>query len=199
MVRLIIFDIGGVIVDFWEDLYYSYLSGKTGIGKRRVKEVMEPLIIRSESGELKQSDLERMAARRLGIPRSHLEWNMAYRRLSKTNLEVVTIIKRLKKNYKVVMLSNIGRSRLTMTRKYLVNKRWDGRIFASCDIGLRKPDVKIYDYVLRKTDVPAGEALFIDNLRENVLGARRAGLKAIVFKTPEKLMEDLRGMGILGG
>ena len=199
MIKLIIFDIGGVIVDFWEDLYYDYLSGKIGIKEKKVREIFEPLVLKSELGILKQSDMEHVASKQLGIPRSHLEWNDAYKHLAKTNFETVNIIKRLRRKYTVVMLSNIGRSRLNITRRYFVNKKWDGKIFASCDIGMRKPNPKIYKYVLEKMHVAPKETLFIDNLRENVEGAKRAGLNGIWFKNPEQLREDLAKACLLGG
>ncbi|MCL5440895.1 MAG: HAD family phosphatase [Candidatus Marsarchaeota archaeon] len=199
MIKLVIFDIGGVIVDFWEELYYDYLSGKTGIKKTEIKKIFEPLIVRSEFGTLRQSDMEHIASTRLGIPHSHLEWNNAYKHLAKTNFEVVDIIKKLRKRYTVVMLSNIGRSRLNLTRRYFVNKKWDGKIFASCNIGMRKPDPKIYRYVIRKMHAVAEETLFIDNMRENVEGAKKAGLQSIVFKNSMQLKMDLATYGLFGG
>jgi HAD superfamily hydrolase (TIGR01509 family) len=57
------------------------------------------------------------------------------------------------------------------------------KIFVSSTIGLRKPDRDAFDHVTEAIGVPAGRVLLLDDLAENVIGARAAGLQAKLIKT----------------
>ncbi|MGN0544731.1 MAG: HAD family hydrolase [Acutalibacteraceae bacterium] len=58
---------------------------------------------------------------------------------------------------------------------------FDG-IVVSSDLHIIKPDVRIYGYLLEKYGLNADECLFIDDRRENVQGAREAGMRAALFE-----------------
>lgn len=57
---------------------------------------------------------------------------------------------------------------------------FDG-IFVSSDYKMLKPDEEIYRTFLEKYGLNAGDCLFIDDRKENVLGAENAGLNGWVF------------------
>jgi epoxide hydrolase-like predicted phosphatase len=50
----------------------------------------------------------------------------------------------------------------------------------SCEVGVRKPDPRIYEKALELLKVPAGSALFLDDYENNVTAARRLGIQGIV-------------------
>jgi glucose-1-phosphatase len=52
-------------------------------------------------------------------------------------------------------------------------------VFTSSDIGLRKPDVNAFQFVVDAIGVPAGRILFFDDILANVEGARACGLQAV--------------------
>jgi len=66
----------------------------------------------------------------------------------------------------------------------------------SCSVGVTKPDPLIYKEALRLCGVSAGQALFIDDVAENVEQARKLGSRGIVFRTPDQLRSDLVLHGI---
>ena len=79
--------------------------------------------------------------------------------------------------------------------KYPVMKRFDA-IFASHEMGCRKPDVEMYLQAARRAGVEPNEVLFVDDSEANVLAARRAGFTAArtvnsVNETLEFLTEHL--------
>lgn len=53
------------------------------------------------------------------------------------------------------------------------------RVFVSCELGLRKPQVEAFERVAREIGVAPGRILFFDDSLENVEGARRAGMQAV--------------------
>lgn len=73
---------------------------------------------------------------------------------------------------------------------------FDGYLI-SCDIKVNKPDKEIYQSLLRKYDLIAQECLFIDDLVQNVEGAKAVGLEGYVFKGPADLRQYLTGRQIL--
>lgn len=54
-----------------------------------------------------------------------------------------------------------------------------------------------YLHALEKFGLEAGEAVFIDDLAENIETANRLGMTGLQFSGPEKLEADLKGLGLL--
>lgn len=69
-------------------------------------------------------------------------------------------------------------------------------VTVSGDIGLIKPDVKIYETHAKSFDLSPAHTVFIDDSYPNVEGARAAGWQAVHFTGAEKLADDLRGFGV---
>ena len=72
-------------------------------------------------------------------------------------------------------------------------------IVVSGQEGLAKPDHRIYRTLLERYRVAAETAIFIDDLAKNVEAAREAGIRGIHFRGAERLEEELKGLGVLGG
>jgi len=60
-----------------------------------------------------------------------------------------------------------------------------------------KPDCAIYELLLQRYRVDPERAVFIDDSAANVEGARRAGLHAIHFRDPPALRQELAALGFL--
>jgi len=52
-------------------------------------------------------------------------------------------------------------------------------VVVSCEVGLRKPDLAMYDHVTKTLGVPAAATVLLDDFPANVAGARAAGWHAI--------------------
>ena len=68
---------------------------------------------------------------------------------------------------------------------------------SSCYLGLRKPDMAIYERALDILGQPAERILFIDDRIENVNGAIGAGMKAFRFEGEHGLRNELASLGVL--
>jgi putative hydrolase of the HAD superfamily len=64
-------------------------------------------------------------------------------------------------------------------------------IVDSSEIGVRKPDPRIYEETLEQLGVSAGEAVFIDDLEINCDGARELGLHPVWFQSTEQAVADV--------
>ena len=71
------------------------------------------------------------------------------------------------------------------------------RIFASCYLGIAKPNHKIYRYVLDKMGFAPEEAIFIDDRQVNIDGASAVGIRSIRFTGYARLVRELKNEEIL--
>lgn len=117
-------------------------------------------------------------------------------------LEINPQMKRLinglrKMGYIVPVLSNV-------TRKMAKYNRIKGRykifspVFLSCEIGLKKPSIAIFEYILKKMKVEPSECIFIDDKENSLKGAKAIGIKTILFKNISQLLKELRKAGVYG-
>ena len=67
----------------------------------------------------------------------------------------------------------------------------------SCKVGACKPDPQIYKITLKKLNLSAEECVFVDDILNNIEGAKNLGMQGIHFQTPEKLRKDLIKIGLL--
>ncbi len=196
MIRAFVFDLGGVIVKFTNDPYYQHLAEISGKNHEFVKRTIErselPLL---ESGRIGVVEFDRKVAKRLGIELKQISWFSFYKRTVKLDYDMMELVDILHRDYTTAFLSNIDKSRYQYTAKILDMELFDHR-FASCYMGLRKPDVRIYREAARKIGVKPNEAVFIDDRLENIIGAKKAGLNAVHFKNRRFLDVKLAKMGL---
>jgi putative hydrolase of the HAD superfamily len=61
---------------------------------------------------------------------------------------------------------------------------------------MTKPSKEIYLHLLEKYNLNPEETIFIDDLQENINGARKAGIHGIRFKNVMQAKEDLARLGV---
>jgi len=103
--------------------------------------------------------------------------------ISKEHIEVV---KKLKKKYKVAILSNNVQEWVNnVLKNYKIEKLFDA-VIVSSKVGARKPDAVIYFKALKKLSVKPEESIFVaDELSEDLVAATGLGMKTIWLKTKE--------------
>ncbi len=97
----------------------------------------------------------------------------------------IELLQNLKKNYRLFLLSNTNEIHYHQYNNYLINQYGFGlsnlfeKAYYSHEIGMRKPDPKIFKYVLNNGKLNPTETLFIDDLYQNIDVARKLGLETI--------------------
>ena len=105
------------------------------------------------------------------------------------NPEFTEIVKILKNKYKIGMLSNDLKEWSKFLRiKFNINNYFDIAIISG-EVGYRKPDRKIYELLLEKTNTKSKDIIFVDDKLENLRSASELGINTIRFiriesKTP---------------
>ncbi len=119
-----------------------------------------------------------------------------YSKRYKPYKKVLDVLNRLKANgYKLAMLSNTIEPHAELVKNMQIYQLFDIRIFSN-EVGLLKPDEKIFRLVLKKLDVDSQETVFIDDKEEHISAANNLGLKGITFKNPKQLSTELRRLGV---
>src|SRR5207237_1052869 len=97
-----------------------------------------------------------------------------------------------------VMRSNNGPLRHALVVELLpdVATRFDQLCF-SYQVGALKPDPQAYVRTLERLGVKPAQSMFVDDVQENVEGARAAGIDAVRFVSAEALAEQLQERGLI--
>lgn len=107
------------------------------------------------------------------------------------NQGTLDLIERLSKDYDVYYLSDNVKDRVKVTEeKYDFLKHFKDGIF-SCDVGMRKPQPKIYDLALEMTKTKPEETIFIDDKESSLAPARDMGLNVVLFTSPEEVEDKV--------
>lgn len=110
--------------------------------------------------------------------------------------EMVDLAQALSGRYRLALLSNASPS----LRRQLV--RWPHVlglfevVIISAEVGLRKPDPRIYQLALQRLQLAPEEVVFVDDKARNVEGARAVGMEGILFSSPAQLEEELQARGL---
>jgi 2-haloacid dehalogenase len=75
--------------------------------------------------------------------------------------------------------------------------RWFRGILVSGEVGLIKPDARIYQMLLDRFGIDPASAVFIDDNPRNAAAATALGIHGIHFTTPAALQRDLEGLRLL--
>ncbi len=66
----------------------------------------------------------------------------------------------------------------------------------SAEVGVLKPDPRIYRWLLETARIEADECIFLDDVERNVDGAKAVGMEAFVFTDAFNARRDLRSVGV---
>lgn len=180
-------------------IYYE-TSKRTGANFDVVISEYHKLMPLIQRGKIMMDEFWKAYAQKLNSDPILIEvvWNQTFEKNIEINKNVESIIKKLKKlGYKVAVCTNTIKAFSDIHIKNNDYAIFDF-VIISCEIGMRKPDREIYEFVLKKLNVEPEECVFIDNELENVEGAKKAGMKTILFENANQLKDNLKKCGING-
>jgi FMN phosphatase YigB (HAD superfamily) len=106
----------------------------------------------------------------------------------------------LGKRYRIFLLSNTNEVHYEAFQQIELKITGDPRSLDNCfekayfshDIGLRKPDREIFEFVLQDSNLEAAETLFIDDTLANVEAANALGINGLYLDKPSTIEELLK-------
>lgn len=193
-IRAVFFDLGGVIVRTEYQAPRELLAERLNM----TYEDLNKLVFESDTsrkasiGTIKTDEHWAAITRRLGRPASETTKIRAdFFAGDVIDRALLDFIRKLRPKHKTGIISNAWPD----MRDYLVENKVDDAFDAlvvSSDVGLMKPDPKIYQIALDRVKAEPQEAVFVDDLFENVEGARALGMHGILFQSPEQTLNKLK-------
>jgi HAD superfamily hydrolase (TIGR01509 family) len=117
------------------------------------------------------------------------------RNVGYVDLAAVALLRGVRSQVTVALLSN-GTTRLRRDLHVLgIDAEFD-QIFNTAELGVAKPSTEVFEIVCDGLGVATTAAAFVDDLHENVEGARRAGLRAHVHVDLGSTTDFLVGLGL---
>ncbi|MFH1506479.1 MAG: HAD family phosphatase [archaeon] len=197
MVKAIIFDVGGVVVNGREEEIYAKLAEKLGIDEIELKSMKKQHNQELLTGKLKIAEFAEEIKERFGIEKDILStWKEVHIEATPANKELILLVGKLKKKYTVGAISNVPDLHTKVTEARCIYSHFEPKII-SCDVGLAKPGKEIFELMLKKLDMDADECIYIDDREIHIEGAKKLGFKTILFKDNEQLKQELRKLNII--
>jgi 2-haloacid dehalogenase len=197
--RAVVFDLGGVLIHWDPRLLYRKLLPSEDAVERFLAAVCT-----SEWNERMDAGLplERGLAERIERFPQHEALIRAYgARFGEMMLPMPASIALLEeldaRGVGLYALSNWAAETFATTRHlFPFLARFDGLVISG-ELGLAKPDPRIFAHLLDAHALDARELLFVDDKEKNVAAARAAGMDGVVFEGAAGLRAELASRGIL--
>lgn len=194
MIKAVIFDLGGVLVRTADFAPRQRLAEQYGM---TLDEIMD-LVFGLEAGkraQLGQVTIEQHwehVRGTLGLSADELRsFQKAFWSNDFLDQELVDLLRRLHRNYRTALLSNaFSDLRQVVAERLKFADAFDEMII-SAEVGMMKPDLRIYQLALDRLVVKPEEAVFVDDFAHNIEAARAIGMEAIQFKNTPQTMVDL--------
>lgn len=196
--QLVIFDIGGVIVDCDTDRLIHQVAQLLHRSFEEVQAVIyhEALLLPFELGQIKPQTYYEGLRERLKLPWTYAQFVRVWNDIFTENDEVRAIVQRLRAGYKLSALTNTNELHIEYLRATIPSLALFETVTASCEVGLRKPDPHIYRLALTRAGMAAGQAVYVDDRPELVEAGKVVGLTGIRFENSRQLERDLQATGL---
>lgn len=200
MINAIIFDFGDIFINLDKP---ATISGLQKLGMKEWNDEFDQLNLSFEVGAISPEDF--VGGFQKQLPNASKEdilraWNAVLADFPFYRLE---FLQELSKKYRLFLLSNTDSIHInTFEEKSGVSFYKDfyacfEKVYFSFDIGMRKPDPKIYQFVLDQNNLVAANTLFVDDKTENTDSAAALGIKVWNLQVGKEDVVDLFDKGLL--
>lgn len=193
-IRAVFFDLGGVI------LRTEYQAPRQQLAERLGMEYddLDRIVFDSETGH--QASIGAITALQ--------HWESVLKRLKRPHEEMASIrdeffagdiidrellafLRSLRGKYVTGLISNAWSD----LREYIVREKMDDafdHIIISAEVGVAKPEARIFKIALEQAGVRPNEAVFVDDFYVNIEGCEKVGMKGIHFKDTQSALVQLK-------
>ncbi len=193
-IQAVIFDFGGVLVTMVDDRPRLELAEQLHVPLSQLDELVffSESAQRASRGQIPVAKHWQTVGETLGISQDEMPRFLAkYWSADDVNWKLLEYIKGLRPRYKVGLLSNAWDDlRQTMHERWNIDGLFDEMVI-SAEVKLVKPDPRIFHIAIQRLGVQPVEAVFVDDMAENVVAARREGLAAIQYLNQAQTLAEL--------
>lgn len=201
----IIFDFGNVLIDLD---YPRVIRRFSEVAKKNQEEIEElvvtsPVLQKFEMGMIGpdefRANINKLLGTNMGERQFEDIWNSMLKSITKERMDKVL---KIGERFDTFILSNtnmiheIAYEEMIMeeTGKFSL-RDFVKEVYYSHEIGMRKPNLNCYNFVIEDIGLYASRMLFLDDRLDNVEAAKKAGMKAIQVFDPDKQLNEIFGLG----
>ncbi len=192
-IEAVIFDLGGVILDIDYNLTRKAFEklGVANFNKMYSQASADQLFRNLETGKIKESDFYVEFNKCIGFCLTSGEiceaWNSMLLKFREKSLVFLTEIR---SRYRLFLLSNTNKIHYDKFKEIYQERdraipfeNFFEKAYYSFEIGMRKPDSDIYEYVLQANRIDRKHTVFIDDSLQNIHTAKSLGMQTILLET----------------
>jgi putative hydrolase of the HAD superfamily len=194
MINTIIFDFGDIFINLDKE---GTINGLKKLGLSQWNEDLNQLNLQFEKGQITEEIF--LQGIQKHIPNASIDeilvaWNAVLLDFPLRRLE---FLQKLSKKYRLFLLSNTDAIHIeTFERENGVSFYSDfyqcfEKIYFSFELGMRKPDAEIFNYLINKHDLSVKRTLFVDDKKENTDAALSLGFQVWNLQVGKEDVVDL--------
>lgn len=194
---LVLFDLGNVLVRFTPDQFWKSL-GLADSERRQYEQSVRVLSIQYESGDCATEEYFNSLVSVLGNRFDRERLLRAFESVLTDPIPgMEDIVRRVSAKIPSALVSNTNEHHYNFSVRTISSLRFLPKHYVSYELHVMKPAAPFYEYVIRDSNNSPSACIFIDDMEENVVGARAAGMEAIRFHDAGQLEQDLTRLGVL--
>ncbi len=206
-IKNIIFDLGGVIINLDVNKTISQFNkiATTPFEAIYTQLQQSPIFDLFDKGLISENDffyeLQILINSNVKKEDLILAWNAM---LLDFPMHRLKLLEKLNRRYRLFLLSNTNEThvsefenQLFKTHGYKNLEPFFEKVYYSCRMEMRKPDLEIFEYVLKENNLKSSETLFIDDTQHHVNGALKLGIKALLLEKNKEFESLLIENGLL--
>ena len=196
--RNIVFDMGGILMDFDCDWVTEHFTDDPEI-IRSIRNIFfySSEWIRLDGGWISEETAYELIRPRFSTEKEREIFDLVFENWDKFNMhekpgmkEVLELVH--ERGQHIYMLSNANLRVVGMYQRVVPHPEYFEGVFISAEHQVIKPQIEIYQKFLREFGLNAPDCLFIDDVLENVEGAKKAGIDA--WQLTDGKAESIRAM-----
>jgi len=199
MIKAITFDLDGVYFVNGKPNFIVAL-GKLGVSEDEAVRVFlksDEMNVFYKTGKWTDNEYWSWAIKQWGIKSTPQELTDLLIEGYEVDEKVVSTVKKVRNTgLKTLICTNNFPARINgLQKRFKFLDNFDAYAI-SCEVGATKPDLIIFQELIRKSGVSAEEIVFADDNNDNLAGARQVGIEVFFYEGFEKFMEKLKNLGV---
>jgi HAD superfamily hydrolase (TIGR01509 family) len=195
-IRFIYFDLGNVLVNFNLDQVCWQIAAAAGVSADRVRTILfdDGLEEDFETGRIGEAEFFEKFRAAAGTRPDPADLKRAARDIFALNVRIMPIVHGLRgAGNRMGILSNTCSIHWLHVAEgpFATLASFFEKYVLSYEVGVMKPDPKIYQAAIETAGVQPAEIFFTDDRPENVVAARESGIDAVHFTSPGSLLREL--------
>jgi glucose-1-phosphatase len=198
MHKAVIFDLGKVLIPFDFMLGYQAIAQHCPhpIPEIRRRIASTGLVERYEKGLMESRDFVDQLSKALDLPIGYDEFCRIWSCIFTGQLIPDRVLESLAARYRLLLLSNTNQIHFQMIRRNYTLVRYFHDLVLSFEVHAMKPEPQIFRAAIERAGCRPEECFYTDDIAAFVEAARREGIDAVQFQSPEQIEREMNARGI---